>query len=140
MRPSTSTTNYPASDPPRGGLQFGLPLLIHAYLAARPCSTTNTETSKTRSSTAGVTAGHGDGSNVALCAPLTKQSLADQMFVAKEQRVFDDDVARAIRYKDIDLLRSGTPTQRLRLFSQPSLPYELDQDTGKANYTNRNRK
>ncbi|KAK5690954.1 hypothetical protein LTR17_025810 [Elasticomyces elasticus] len=88
----------------RQRVQFAMLLLIHAFSAARPCSTTNTNTSKTRSSTAGVTAGHADGSNVALGASLTMQSHADQMFAGKEQRAFDDDVARAIRYKDIDLL------------------------------------
>ncbi|KAK3625940.1 hypothetical protein LTR22_023340 [Elasticomyces elasticus] len=88
----------------RQRVQFAMLLLIHAFSAARPCSTTNTNTSKARSSTAGVTAGHANGSNVALGTPLTKQSYADQMFAGKEQRAFDDDVARAIRYKDIDLL------------------------------------
>lgn len=88
----------------RQRVQFAMLLLIHAFSAARPCSTTNTNTSKTRSSNAGVSTGQADASNVAVGAPLIKESKTDQMLAGKEQRGLDDDVARAIRYKDIDLL------------------------------------
>ncbi|KAK1045598.1 hypothetical protein LTR74_018100 [Friedmanniomyces endolithicus] len=88
----------------RQRVQFAMLLLVHAFSAARPCSTTNTNTSTARSLTVSTSTGHADGPNVTVGARLTKQSQAEQMLAGKEQRIFDDDVARAIRYKDIDLL------------------------------------
>ncbi|KAK3068204.1 hypothetical protein LTR53_014418, partial [Teratosphaeriaceae sp. CCFEE 6253] len=84
--------------------QFAVLFLVHTFSAARPCSTTNEITRKTRGLAVRASAGHADGLAAADGASSSKRSHAGVMIAGNQERVFDDSIARAVNYEDVGLV------------------------------------